>query len=249
MEIVNPPTYANFLLADFPIFRKALLENLPNKRDNRSKLSGAASVIRVKANDYNFYELPLVFLGGIGKENNESDNDNLAYYWNTEGSASQAFFLLVALGGARELWLGFENRSAKSYADYQPVFNQELHAVLGISVGQMANTGNGTLTVSPVKVTLPKPAGFNFQTCSFILGARVTEEMRGVYESDYYAISIPRKGQDPHGVVIPSKWQWPTETTSITNAYPQFAAWAHDIKNPTYKNWYMSPEAGKVVNK
>ena len=24
---------------------------------------------------------------------------------------------------------------------------------------------------------------------------------------------------------------------------------AHDIKNPTYKNWYMSPEAGKVVNK
>ena len=115
MEIVNPPTYANFLLADFPIFRKALLENLPDKRDNRSKLSGATSVIRVKAN--------------------------------------------------------------------------------------------------------------------------------------YYAISIPRKGQDPHGVVIPSKWQWPTETTSITNAYPQFAAWAHDIKNPTYKNWYMSPEAGKVVNK
>lgn len=105
------------------------------------------------------------------------------------------------------------------------------------------------IKVSPVKVTLPKPAGFNFQTCSFILGARVTEEMRGVYESDYYAISIPRKGQDPHGVVIPSKWQWPTETTSITNAYPQFAAWAHDIKNPTYKNWYMSPEAGKVVNK
>ena len=156
---------------------------------------------------------------------------------------------LVALGGARELWLGFENRSAKTYADYLHVFEQELHAVLGIPVGQMANTGNGTLTVSPVKVTLPKPAGFNFQTCSFILGARVPQEMRGVYESDYYAISIPRKGQDPHGVAIPSKWQWPTETTCITNAYPQFASWAHDIKNPTYKNWYMFPQAGKVINR
>lgn len=399
MEIVSPPTYANFLLADFPIFRKALLENLPDKEDNRSKLKDASCVIRVRANDYNFYELPLVFLGGIGRDNNASDNDNLAYYWGAEGSEPQAFFLLkdrfknafqpkydkdtkmyimegmypvakgqdgknttqfsandvldlqladgevpfshneirvkvfsmndylfaacedgddwdyndrlfwfpygdinvidayepfdptpsepqtwtyawedkdfgdydlndcvievqenaadknmlditlVALGGARELWLGFENRSAKTYADYLHVFEQELHAVLGIPVGQMANTGNGTLSVSPVKVTLPKPVGFNFQTCSFILGARVPQEMRGVYESDYYAISIPKKGQDPHGVAIPSKWQWPTETTSITNAYPQFAAWAHDIKNPTYKNWYMSPEAGKVVNK
>ena len=94
MEIVSPPTYANFLLADFPIFRKALLENLPDKKDNRSKLGDASSVIRVKANDYNFYELPLVFLGGIGRDNNASDNDNLAYYWGAEGSEPQAFFLL-----------------------------------------------------------------------------------------------------------------------------------------------------------
>lgn len=156
---------------------------------------------------------------------------------------------LVALGGSRELWLGFENKNARSYADYQHVFEQELHEVLGIPVGKMANTGNGTLTVDPVKITLPKPEGFNFQTCSFILGARVKDDMRGVYENDYYAISIPRKGQDPHGIVIPGKWQWPTETTCITDAYLKFADWAHDIKNPTAKNWYMFPESGKVVDK
>lgn len=399
MVIVNPPTYANFLIKDFVNFRKALFENLPDKTDNRDKLSDASSVIRVKANDFNFYELPLVFLGGIGRDNNESDNDNLAYYWHKSDDVSQSLFLLkdrfknafqpkydgdtksyivegmypvakgqdgkntiqfsaddvldlqladgetffshneirvmvfymndylfaacedgddwdfndrlfwfpygdvnvmdaydpfdptpsepqtwtyawedkdfgdydmndcvievqenpadnsklditlVALGGSRELWLGFENKNARSYADYQHVFEQELHEVLGIPVGKMANTGNGTLTVDPVKITLPKPEGFNFQTCSFILGARVKDDMRGVYENDYYAISIPRKGQDPHGIVIPGKWQWPTETTCITDAYLKFADWAHDIKNPTAKNWYMFPESGKVVDK
>ena len=398
-EFVNYPTYANFLLKDFITFRKALFEQLPDKKNNRNKFQDASCVIRVRQNDYNFYELPVVFLGGIGKDNNESDNDNLGYYWHKANEGPQALFVLkdhfknafqpkydgdtksyivegmyliakdqegnntiqftandvldlqfangeelfsrneirvqvfsmngflfaacedgddwdyndrlfwfpygdvnvmdayepfdptpsepqtwtyawedkdfgdydmndcvievqenaddksklditlVALGGARELWLGFENKNAKTYADYQHVFEQELHAVLGIPVGKMANTGNGTLTVDPVKITLPKPAGFNFQTCSFILGARVTADMQGIYESDYYAISIPKKGQDPHGVVIPCKWQWPTEATCITNAYPQFADWAHDIKNPTFKNWYMYPESGKVMNR
>ena len=399
LEVISYPTYANFLVKDFITFRKALFEKLPDKKKNIDKMGDASCVIRIKANDYNFYELPVVFLGGIGKDNNESDNDNLAYYWHKADVGPQTLFLLkdhfknafqpkydgdtksyivegmylvakdqdgknttqfsandvldlqlangeelfsrneirvrvfsmngflfaacedgddwdyndrlfwfpygdvnvmdayepfdpvpseiqtwtyawedkdfgdydmndcvievqenaddksklditlVALGGARELWLGFENKNAKTYADYQHVFEQELHAVLGIPVGKMANTGNGTLTVSPVKISLPKPAGFDFRKCSFILGARVTEDMQGVYESDYYAISIPTKGQDPHGIVIPSKWQWPTETTCINKAYPKFADWAHDVKNPTYKNWYMTPESGKVVNR
>ena len=80
---------------------------------------------------------------------------------------------LVALGGARKLWLGFDNKNATTYNDYIHVFEKELHELLGIPVGQMANTGNGTRTVNPYKVTVAKPAGFDFQTCSFILGAMV----------------------------------------------------------------------------
>ena len=399
VEIVNPPIYKNFLLKDFANFRKALLENLPDKKDNRNKFHDASSVVRVRQNDYNFYELPVVFLGGIGKDNFESDNDNLAYIWHKEDGPEQTLFLLkdhfknafqpkydrdtesyivegmylvakdadgkntiqfgandvldlqfangeelfshneirvqvfsmnnylfaacedgddwdyndrlfwfpygdvnvmdayepfdpapaepqtwtyawedqdfgdydmndcvievqenaddksklditlVALGATRELWLGFENNSAKTYADYPHVFEQELHSVLGISVGQMANTGNNSKTADPVKITIAKPAGFDFQKCSFILGARFEPDMQGVYESDYYAISIAKKGQDPHGIVIPSKWQWPTERTCIVDAYQKFADWAHDIKNPTAKNWYMYPESSKVVNR
>lgn len=152
---------------------------------------------------------------------------------------------LVALGGTRNLWLGFDNKNANRYDDYTPVFQEELHKVLGIAVGQMANTGNGTLTANPVTVTVSKPAGFDFQTCSFILGAMFKEDQQGVYENDYYAIKIAAKGQDPHGIIIPGKWQWPTERTCIKNAYPDFNTWAADRTQA--QDWYRHPVTGKVV--
>ena len=403
-EVVTP-SYANFRIKDFIDVRKALFYYLPDKKKNTDKLKDASILLRVKQNDFNFYELPLVFMGGIGKDNGESDRDNLWYYWHKYEDSPQAMFLmkdhfknafqpgydsktqsyilegmylvakdqdgknttqfsagdvldfgmamdeepfsrneirvriftmndylfaacedgvesegtldwdfndrffwfpygtvntqdgyapfdpipsgprtwtyawedrdfgdydlndcvievqenaadnsklditLVALGATRELWLGFENKNAKTYEDYIHVFEEELHKVFGVAVDQMVNTGNGTLSRDPKTITLPKPAGFDFQKCSFILGAKVEPEMQGVYESDYYAISIAKQGQDPHGIMIPGKWQWPTERTCITKAYKKFADWAHNIKDPTSKNWYMFPEEGQVMPK
>ena len=175
-------------------------------------------------------------------------NDCVIQVWENIHDKNLLDITLVALGATRELWLGFDNKNAQTYNDYLHVFEQELHSVLGIPVGKMANTENGTMTVSPVKVTIAKPAGFDFQKCSFILGAKVEQDMQGVYESDYYAIKIAQKGQDPHGIVIPGRWQWPKEKVCITNAYSKFADWAHDIKDPTSKNWYMYPVTNKVVN-
>jgi hypothetical protein len=154
---------------------------------------------------------------------------------------------LVALGGTRNLWLGFDNKNAKRYDDYIPVFSEELHKVLGIPVGQMANTGNGTRTVDAVTVTVSKPAGFDFQTCSFILGAKFKEDEQGIYESDYYAIKIATKGQDPHGIIIPGKWQWPMERTCIKDAYTEFNTWASD--RTKCQDWYRHSQTGKVVNR
>ena len=152
---------------------------------------------------------------------------------------------LVALGGARKLWLGFENLNAQSYKDYKPVFDKELHEVLGKEVGTLINTGRSK--ANPVTITVDKPAGFDFQTSSFILGAMVKEDQQGVYENDYYAIHIATKGQDPHGIVIPGKWEWPTETTCIKDAYPKFVDWAKDITDADAKDWYKYPTKGKVI--
>ena len=154
---------------------------------------------------------------------------------------------LVAVGGSRKLWLGFDNANAQSYKDYKPVFDKELHEVLGMKYGTLINTGRSK--AEPVSITVDKPAGFDFQTCSFILGAMVKDDQRGVYNNDYYAIHIAKKGQDPHGIVIPCKWEWPTETTCIKDAYPKFVDWAKDITDEEAKDWYKYPAKGKVISK
>lgn len=400
-EIIDYPTYKKFLVKDFFAMRNALFLNLPDKQNNTDKLtSDYGSKFQIKYNDFRFYDVPLVFLGGIGKSNNESDNDNLGYIWtpakneellvqdfllkdrfknvfqpkydsdtktysvegmylvtkNTDGKIITQFWpndivyfemyigeqlideyagqrvkvfqmngdmfvacedgddwdfndrlfwfpygtanvqpvkdpfdpipsgpqiwtyawedkdfgdydlndcvievkendqdkskldvKLVALGGARQLWLGFENKRAQDYKDYIPVFDKELHEVLGVPVGTMVNTGHAS--AEPVTITVSKPDGFDFQKCSFVLGAKYKEDELGVYENDYYAIHIAKEGQDPHGIVIPGKWAWPTETTCIKDAHTRFTDWAHNISDPTAKNWYMFPIDGKVIKR
>ena len=152
---------------------------------------------------------------------------------------------LVALGAMHDIWLGFDNKAAVTYKDYKAVFGQELHEVLGVARGTMVNTGGAT--AKPVTVTVAKPEGFDFQTCSFILGAMVEDSKKGMYENDYYYIKIASKGQDPHGIVIPGKWQWPTERTCIKDAYPEFITWSADHTKAL--DWYKHPVAAKVVSR
>jgi hypothetical protein len=160
--------------------------------------------------------------------------------------ASQIKVTLVALGGARHLWLGFDSKTAESYKDHKPVIEKELHEVLGVPVGTLVNTGR--TKANPVVVyDGPKPEGFDFQTCSFVLGAMFQDDQKGVYVSDYYHIHIATAGQDPHGIVIPDKWQWPTETTCIKDAYPEFNTWASD--RTKCQDWYKHPKEGMVVKR
>ena len=172
-------------------------------------------------------------------------NDCVIEVQENENDKNKLDVTLVALGGARRLWLGFDNKNATNYNDYIHVFEQELHEVLGIPVGQMANTGKNTRTVEPKKVTIAKPAGFDFQTCSFVLGAKVKKEMQGLYENDYYMLHVATAGTDPHGIVVPGKWKWPTERTSIKDAYPDFNTWAQDRTKA--KDWYKRPNESKIV--
>ena len=173
-------------------------------------------------------------------------NDCVIEVKEKDGDPSKLEISLVALGATRDLWLGFDNKNGKSYKDYKPVFgDKELHEVLGVPHGTMVNTGNGTRSVDTVMVVVDKPAGFDFQTCSFVLGAKVKKEMQGLYENDYYMLHVSTAGTDPHGIVIPGKWQWPTERTSVKDAYLEFNTWASD--HTKAKDWYLHPVKGKTV--
>ena len=71
--------------------------------------------------------------------------------------------------------------------------------------------------------------------------------MLGLYVNDYYMLRVSSTGTDPHGIVIPGKWQWPTERTSVKEAYPEFTTWASDRTKA--KDWYKHPATGKVIQR
>lgn len=143
---------------------------------------------------------------------------------------------LVALGAKNNLWLYFDSKTEKSYSKLTPVFTDELHKVLGAEPGTMVNTGQASAKTKTV--TLSKPTGFDFQTCSFVLVSQADGRL--------ITIRISTKGQDPHGIVIPVKWQWPTETTCIKDAYPEFVKWAADRTQA--QDWYKYPVKDKIVS-
>ena len=51
-------------------------------------------------------------------------------------------------------------------------------------------------------------------------------------------------GQAPQALIIPGQWAWPTERTSIKDAYTRFATWAGEM---TEDAWYTDPTEGKVI--
>ncbi len=159
-------------------------------------------------------------------------NDVVLKVKENASDASKLDVTLAAVGAMYNIWVEFA-------ANGQDVFGKEVHDVLGMPRKSLVNTQQKD--VEPVTVTVSKPAGFDFQTSSF----RILVEDASGFQS---RVEIATLGQEPHGIVIPADWSWPTERTCITAAYPKFAQWAKDITNESSKDWYLYPAEGKVMN-
>lgn len=58
-------------------------------------------------------------------------------------------------------------------------------------------------------------------------------------------VHLAGAGQNPHGVLIPTDFKYPTEKTCITESYPLFIKWAKDNdKNAVL--WYSQPNLSRV---
>ena len=132
----------------------------------------------------------------------------------------------------------------KVYLDQTCLFNgKEVHVALGNTGGNkfvntvMGETQKG-VTLSTITATIAKPTGFSFGTADFWI------------QSPKGNIHIAGQGEDPHGVAIPKDWQWPTEWTRITEAYPNFATFATDATDTSDEviKWYDYPVADKVFS-
>ena len=120
----------------------------------------------------------------------------------------------------------------------------EVHTLFGAEPGSFVNTGQGP-DKDYYTVTIATPANFDFSTADFWIESPAVPG----------GVHIAKAGEDPHGIVVPADWAWPTEFTSIKDAYPNFVEFAKDASttDETIKGWYKAttgnPVAGKVYVK
>ena len=112
----------------------------------------------------------------------------------------------------------------------------EVHSLFGVDNLTYVNTVSGVI-YEPVsdQVTVSK-------TFSFL------DEDSQPYIFDVTTgktVKLSKRGEDPHGIMIPKDFRWPREKVCIKNAYLQFNSWGENQVTST--DWYVHPEEDKVI--
>ena len=153
-------------------------------------------------------------------------------YTNQNGKHSADFYLCSA-GGTLPAKVYFRNQ----------LICEDVHKTLG---GTLKNTGKETV-VKHVKlgtVTFDS-FGYDFGTNAKDLKIVVTEE------NSERTIDINTRATEesmaPLALVMKSFWNWPTENTSIFDAYKNFGGWVQNYADPKYMEWYKDYDEAKVT--
>ena len=120
--------------------------------------------------------------------------------------------------------------------------NTEIHALFGKEPKTYINTEASDKkkpSTTPIKITKKVSNTFTFLDSS--CQPYIYDKTSGK------TIKLAEKGQDPHGIMIPSDFKYPLEKVCIKDAYKDFNSWGQN--SVTYKDWYSKPVSGKVYNK
>jgi hypothetical protein len=142
--------------------------------------------------------------------------------------ATHVKYSLVACGAYDEIYL--RNINGKHLNK-----NTEVHAMFGKPANYYINTTNSG-KVDAIVDTIEVKADFSLADASkqmYIYDANTKEEIR-----------LATKGEDPHAILIPYDFQYPTEKTCVKDAYLEFNSWGQNPIAAT--DWYTKPVAGKV---
>ncbi|MDO4497380.1 MAG: LruC domain-containing protein [Bacteroidales bacterium] len=110
-------------------------------------------------------------------------------------------------------------------------------------MGRMTNTGANTTKDRDSLTTIELPEKYSFS-------ANAADFKIKVYDGDEIrTIDIATRAQEgaqaPMAIMLKYFWQWPTEGTSIFDAYSEFAGWAQNQNNPKYERWYEKEKAAE----
>ena len=117
--------------------------------------------------------------------------------------------------------------------------NTEIHALFGKEPKTYINTESSEKKVTTKTITKTVSNTFTFLDSS--CQPYIYDKTSGK------TIKLAEKGQDPHGIMIPSNFKYPLEKVCIKDAYKDFNSWGQN--SVTYKDWYSSYVSGKVYTK
>ena len=121
--------------------------------------------------------------------------------------------------------------------------SQEVHAMFNVPQSSFVNTVSGEEYIEPIQEIVEVDKFFSFSR---------PEDQPFIYnKSSRTEIHIATKGEDPHGILVPTDWQYPLERICVGGAdrpaYKQFNNWGADAVTST--DWYVHPVADRVYTK
>ena len=157
---------------------------------------------------------------------------------------THVLFSVEACGAYDELNLrGIHGKLLSSYID--------VHQLFGISNPQTyINTQTGATRHEPIQEVVQVPDNFSFNTISEekadILDPLKRMVLHIYNKTEEREVRLSTRGEDPHGIMIPCDFKYPTERTSLHHAYPHFLDWAKG--DNTYYDWYNQPNPSGVYD-
>lgn len=143
-------------------------------------------------------------------------------------------FILAATGAKDSLFL-------RNISGQKLNTTTEVHKIFGFSDTDRQFINTQSHNAEPVEETIDVPAGFTFAEDKYL---------PYIYNaSQGYEVKLARKGEDPHGIVIPYEFKYPKERTCVggkdkNGAYEKFNNWGRNKVEDT--DWYKYPTEGRV---
>lgn len=116
--------------------------------------------------------------------------------------------------------------------------NAEVHALFGVKTDTFVNTQENGVRKHPVQEIVDVDENFSFSN---------PDDLPYIENrTKNNTVKIAKNGEDPHGIVIPFDYKYPTEKTTISEANKQFLEWARDKNSISSKGWYRTGEENLI---
>ena len=242
----------NEQINQFPIFDQAVTDKGMLLNDPRAAIFGAnqkAYLMFEDGCDVNFADMIVEINGGLKEVDAAQQINNNVYTFCFEDrnlgdydmndviikaerlNMTQVKYTLAACGAYDELYL--RNINGEKLNE-----STEIHKIFGVdNLSTFINTQSKNY--EPVSEVITVDPSFSFTDFS--------KQLYLYNKTQGYEVKMSQKGEDPHGIMIPCDFKYPTEKTCIKDAYASFNNWGENPVSST--DWYLNPVSGKVFDK